>query len=473
MANSIITTVGDGATTQFALNFTLGILKRRYVTCRVGDEVDGLGDPVYRDLEWVTDGLVNIQGDVPADGETIVFTRTIPKDTLIHDYADGVPIVEENLDESNLQAIMAIHEFIDGRLGTIEQNFDMSGNKVVNLGAATNAGDAVRYDQISGIVDGIATVDASVVLAEAAVEAAETAAAEAEASAASLNFDLADDNVFTGTNAFQNPVIVGEHNLTTPLANFHIAENAVYKDILFGSGTFGSYTGSWAGFNAYHVSGGTWDTRDPAYDGAFIGVQQSVNDTTSLLTIGFVDQAAGAVTTPAVFTKDGNLTLTGTINASALPAATTTVAGAVEQATSGEMTAGTANKFPDCAAVKTYVDANSSGGTDFDTLVSPGSYAIDTIYQWTGAPGFLICIVSNAQSTSIQTRYRGKIGPSATPSYISDSAYFYGHPSNNYSAGEAIAIWLPIKTNDYFEIEKTDNGAAATESVAWLFRPFV
>ena len=55
MANSVVTATGDGVTVQYTLNFTLGILRRDYVTCRVGSEVDGAGDPVYRTLEWVSD----------------------------------------------------------------------------------------------------------------------------------------------------------------------------------------------------------------------------------------------------------------------------------------------------------------------------------------------------------------------------------------------------------------------------------
>ena len=45
-----------------------------------------------------------------------------------------------------------------------------------------------------------------------------------------------------------------------------------------------------------------------------------------------------------------------------LPAATTAAQGTVELATASEMTAGTANKIPDAAVVKTYVDAQPSGG---------------------------------------------------------------------------------------------------------------
>lgn len=178
MANSIITYTGDGSTTQYALNFTLGTLSRDYVKCRVGSEVDGLGDPVYRTLEWVNEGLVNIQGSVPANGIAIVFTRTVPKDKLVHDYTDGAAIIEKNLDESNLQNLMAIHEFLDGRLeGAFAQNISMSGFRITDLGDGIDTTDAVNYGQL---VDMTGNAPA---YAAAAQAAAVTAAAENDAAA--------------------------------------------------------------------------------------------------------------------------------------------------------------------------------------------------------------------------------------------------------------------------------------------------
>lgn len=186
MANSIITYTGDGVTTQYALGFTLGILKREYVKCRVGSEVDGLGDPVYRDLEWITDGLVNIQGTVPGDDVPIVFTRTVPKDALIHDYSDGVAVTEENLDESNLQNLMAIHEFLDGRLEEgLVQDLNMNEYKIVNVADGEDPGDAVNLAQLEDFT-GNAPSYASAAAASAAAALvsknnAETAETNAEA----------------------------------------------------------------------------------------------------------------------------------------------------------------------------------------------------------------------------------------------------------------------------------------------------
>lgn len=155
MANSIITRLGDGTTTQFSLDFTLGILRRSFITCRVGDEVDGLGQPVYRTLEWITDGLVNVQGDVPGNGVPVVFTRTMPKDALVHDYSNGAPIIEKNLDESNLQTIMSIHEFLDGRLAQLGSNLDLGNNKLINVAPGTNPTDGVNLVQVQDLIDDV------------------------------------------------------------------------------------------------------------------------------------------------------------------------------------------------------------------------------------------------------------------------------------------------------------------------------
>ena len=62
------------------------------------------------------------------------------------------------------------------------------------------------------------------------------------------------------------------------------------------------------------------------------------------------------------------------------PAASETVAGIVEAATTAEMNAGTANRFPDAAKVKAYVDANS-GGSSAGTAprqitISSGTYPL-------------------------------------------------------------------------------------------------
>ena len=104
---------GDGSTHQFAVSFVLGYLHRLHVKAQVGDEVS------LRELTWMNDGFVSI-GEPPADGVPIWIYRDTPKDVLIHTYEDGASIIQKNLDESNLQTIMIVHEATDNLVIDLE-----------------------------------------------------------------------------------------------------------------------------------------------------------------------------------------------------------------------------------------------------------------------------------------------------------------------------------------------------------------
>lgn len=213
MANSVVTATGDGVTVQYTLNFTLGILRRDYVTCRVGSEVDGAGDPVYRTLEWVSDSIVNVQGTVPANGESIVFTRTVPKNLLIHDYSNGVPVEESNLDESNLQTIMAVHEFLDGRVeGGFLQDIQMNGYKILNLGDGTADTDAANMRQLN---ETTTAANAAVASTAADVTTCTTKASEASTSATeSENWATKTDGIVESTDYSSKAFAIGGTGVT-------------------------------------------------------------------------------------------------------------------------------------------------------------------------------------------------------------------------------------------------------------------
>ena len=133
---------GDGVTTQFAVSFTLDYLSKDHVFCHVEDEEDGLGAPIYRTLEWVTDGLVDV-GTAPGDGLVVDIFRVTPNDVLYHDYNDGAGIVELNLDESNLQTIMLSHEATDGLSVTGEAIESANEAAISAAAAAVSAAEAL------------------------------------------------------------------------------------------------------------------------------------------------------------------------------------------------------------------------------------------------------------------------------------------------------------------------------------------
>lgn len=200
MANSIITTSGDGSTTVFSLSFTLGFISRSHVRCRVNNEVDGLGDPIYRELEWINDGMVRILGATPGVGVPIVFSRTVPKDVLQHDYTDGAPISAGNLDESNLQVMHAVHEFLDGRFtGSFATDLNMNGFKITDLADPVADTDAVNLQTLQ---DYTGNAPAYAAQAQAAALAADASANAADASAEAA--DTSADTAQTWAEIAQN-----------------------------------------------------------------------------------------------------------------------------------------------------------------------------------------------------------------------------------------------------------------------------
>ena len=155
MAYSIIQYTATGLTNTYAINFALGFNNRNEVTCQVNNEVDGLSAPVYRSLTWINDGLVTVDGVLLTAGWPVVFKRTVTKTTLIHDYSNGEAIEESNLDESNKQNLMAIHEVLDGRLtSALQQDLDMGTHKITNLVDGINPQDAVTFSQLNGVTGG-------------------------------------------------------------------------------------------------------------------------------------------------------------------------------------------------------------------------------------------------------------------------------------------------------------------------------
>jgi len=170
MAYSIISTVGNG-TSQYAISFTMGFNSRSEVQCRVNEEVDGLGDPVYKALTWINDGLVEVADGPYTSDDDLVFTRTVDKTELAHDYSDGEAIEERNLDESNKQAMMAIHEVLDGRLDApLANDLDMGGFRIINMAEAEDDNDAMTYEQGQAILDSIEAIEGAELTATQAAE---------------------------------------------------------------------------------------------------------------------------------------------------------------------------------------------------------------------------------------------------------------------------------------------------------------
>lgn len=159
MGYSIIQGTGDGSTNTFAINFPLGFLSRDDVKFWVVGEVDGGGNPVYRTITWINDGMISIV-TAPINGAKYEIIRTVSKTSLVHVYENGEPIEEVNLDDSNKQVMMAVQEVLDGRFSSpLGQDLDVGGNKIVNMADGTDPHDAITKEQLDAAIlgDGGAT----------------------------------------------------------------------------------------------------------------------------------------------------------------------------------------------------------------------------------------------------------------------------------------------------------------------------
>lgn len=180
--HSVLEYTGDGVTDTYAVNFTLGYIDKSHIQCRVGTEVDGSMNPVYRTLADVPGdpGRMRITGAVPGAGVKILFRRIVPKTVLQNDFADGAAIEDTALDDSFKQPIMMAHELLDGfGLETVYSDINLTGHKIKNV--YTDANDPASLATVEYV--GQAPVHA----AAAAASAATAITAKNQAVTASTN----------------------------------------------------------------------------------------------------------------------------------------------------------------------------------------------------------------------------------------------------------------------------------------------
>jgi hypothetical protein len=184
MALSVIVYPGNGSTKQYSIPFSLGYINESDITCRVGSEVDGTGAPLYRTLTFLSPTLVEHSGAAAATGVNVIFTRTVARTNLIVDYSNGDIINEENLNTSQLQALMLVHEVLDGRFEQFQSDVNASGFTITNLREPTASSDAVTKNYADTLIP-TGAVNAAAAAASAGAAAASASGASSSASAAS------------------------------------------------------------------------------------------------------------------------------------------------------------------------------------------------------------------------------------------------------------------------------------------------
>jgi hypothetical protein len=116
------------------VNFALDYLNEEDVKCRVDNETDGSGDPLYRPITFLSTNLLQVGGAPAGVGLRVVFERTVAKDSLLVDYHNGDQIDEDNLSIMQKQALMAMQEIADGRFNAFSADLNMGGFKIVDSG---------------------------------------------------------------------------------------------------------------------------------------------------------------------------------------------------------------------------------------------------------------------------------------------------------------------------------------------------
>ena len=233
MAFSVNSPIGDGVTTQFAVSFTNGLYSRDNVHVFVGDET------TERAFTWINDGLIDVQGTVPAVGEVVTIRRIMDKTNKAVDFADGEILDERNLDTMVDQLYNISHEFLDGYgLTEVNVDIDMRGNSLTNVATDPNDPNSIAtVGYTSGAVAAAEASEAAAAASEAAAAASASSAGSSQASAlgyyedfvSSFYGELASDPT---QNPLGDPVKAGDMYFNTTLSEMRLYSGTDWQPVL-------------------------------------------------------------------------------------------------------------------------------------------------------------------------------------------------------------------------------------------------
>ena len=244
MALSIVSIPGDGVTDTFTVSFALGILDRNSTTAWVTGEVDGGGNKVFRTITYLTDTMLQISGPPAGVGVMVVFTRTVSQTALIVDYEDGDIMNEENLNTAQKQALMLVHQVLDGRFSAFIQDVSAGGFRITNLGTPTAASDAVNKAYVDGLIStGSASAAAAAASAAQAASSASSAAISQGVASSFANFAMkwSSEEEDVNINDGINPVGFSSFHWSKKSEDYAIAAAASAASIVIGPGGVQAY----------------------------------------------------------------------------------------------------------------------------------------------------------------------------------------------------------------------------------------
>jgi hypothetical protein len=148
LSYTYVTNVGDGVTRSFPFSFAgqdEGYLSTANIIVYIaGTPVGGyeIKPSSPNVVEFVT---------APPLGAEILIRRVMPKNVPYADFSRGNPFSQDVLNKTNLQMLYLLQEIYDGFLPDgfyFRINIDMRGQRIINLGAGINPGDAVNKAQL-------------------------------------------------------------------------------------------------------------------------------------------------------------------------------------------------------------------------------------------------------------------------------------------------------------------------------------
>ncbi len=246
MALSTNTYTYTGGPQDFVVNFASGFIERDDVSVRVNGEVDGGGDPVYRNFIWIDDANITVT-DPLIIGDQVTVARTVSKLELQVDFAAGADITPFNLNLIALQGLMVYQELVDGRVDGVESPIDAANRAELAASIALAAQAAAELSEDNAYISELAALaseqaaHASELAAASSASDSATSAAEAAASAAAAlasevaaaASELAASNSEGAAAASAAAALVSEGNAATSEANAAASEASAAADAAF------------------------------------------------------------------------------------------------------------------------------------------------------------------------------------------------------------------------------------------------
>jgi len=112
MGFSILKTAFTGSN-DFDLSFTLGFINRNDVRVYVEGEVDGLGEQVFRQFDYIDDNTIRVIGTLQT-GDIVVRQRKVSVTDLPVDFLAPGAAIRQNLNTAFRYSVMVVHEVLDG-----------------------------------------------------------------------------------------------------------------------------------------------------------------------------------------------------------------------------------------------------------------------------------------------------------------------------------------------------------------------